>query len=402
MFVTPHIRDAPSFVLPPKFTEDYEKASIDRMKGFLGKLQKWVAAHGDQQDAGMMKQLTLRLSSILGRKKQGKPNSMDEQIASELAGYLEKSYVTLAEFMGTFRRHVHILNQTMKGPYFMVVHATHERGNAEMPLLPKSSAWLAQSVTQIMGHKHALQGMLRVVNNRIKVTNDADKWPVGSDRNVIYVDDGVYSGQQLMSFVISFAAFLWKNAKAHGTGGTGKTHMWIVIPYRTKRGQHVLDVLASGSFINNLQDKLGEFMTDEYPELMDAIAQGAKAKDIANIAKRYLRIHIVERQNYSSITDTSEVFDKLGIKYNGMGAGLTIFEHKVPDAVSFPNALAKGALIKGGKLTLPRDNSARVPFVSQTDEKPYSKNRPGMMRHIIGSTNNMEIPYGLGHAKGRD
>lgn len=382
----------PSYLVPRVFTEDYAKQSVDKIKEFSAGLQKWVSAHNDQINSTTR---AGKLASIFGKNKQDKIAQLDKKKGSKLASYLENSYVTLAEFLGTLRSHLITLDQEMKGSYFMIVHANHDKGNAERPLLPKSSAWLAHTVTGVMGHKHALQGMMRVTDNRIM---DIDKWPVGADRNLVYVDDGIYSGQQLLAFVISLAGFLWKSAKAFGTGGSGLTHLWIVVPYRTKRGQRVLDALASGKFIENLESELqtAEAM-ENTPDLSDAMAHGAKITDIVAIAQKFLRIHVVNKRTFSSITDTKEVFDKLGIKYNGMGAGLTVFEHKVPDAVSFPNALAKGALVRNGRLTLAYSNT-RVPFVSQTDEKPYGKKRPGMMRHIIGSSDNMKIPYGLGHA----
>lgn len=381
----------PSFLLPPGFTEDYAKTSVQRLKTFTSGLQKWVKSHSEvaPDSTGMLSKLKGKTS------REKKQIASDAATARKLATTLQQSYVTLSEFMGTFRRHVTVLEKTMKGPYYMVVHAAHDKDDRERPLLPKSSAWLAHTVQEILSRKHALQGIMQVTLNEIFMDKKDSKWPVGSDRNLIYVDDGIYSGQQLLYFVILLSAFMYKNAKAYGKGGTGKTHLWIVIPYRTKRGNYILDMLESGVFVNEyMEDEIEE--SEHYKEDIKDL-HGAKISDVVDIARKYLKIHIVEKNNGSAITNTREVFEKLGLTYNGLGAGLTIFEHKVPDAVSFPRALTTGALIKDGHVSM-TGSTMRVPFVSQNDEKPYGKKRPGMMRHIIGSTDNMKIPYGIGNA----
>ncbi len=386
----------PSYLLPPSFTEDYAKTSVNRHKTFTSGLQKWVKAHHNEVSAEQSKGLLSKLSKGAPSKKKKKIAESDAVIARKLATYLQESYVTLSEFLYTFRRHVTTLDKTMKGPYYMVVHASHDKNDRELPLLAKSSAWLAHTVQEILGRKHALQGMMRVTMNAIIMDKKDSKWPVGSDRNIIYVDDGIYSGQQLLHFVILLSAFMYTNAKAYGTGGTGKTHLWIVIPYRTKRGDYMLDMMESGSFVNDYMEDEIQDPESSYMEDIEDL-HGANIRDVVNIAKKYLSIHIVEKNAGSAITNTKEVFEKLGLTYNGLGAGLTIFEHKVPDAVSFPMALTRGALIKDGTVSITKSN-IRVPFVSQTDNKPYGQERPGMMRHIIGSTDNMKIPYGIGNA----
>lgn len=383
----------PSYLIPPEFTEEYAKTSINRLKSFTNGLQKWVKAH---------KEVTLYKTTLLSKLKgktyrQKMQINSDAEAARKLATYLQQSYVTLSEFLYTFRSHVNTLNKTLKGPYYMIVHTSHDKNNHERPLLAKSSAWLSHMVQEALSRKHALQGIMRVTLNEI-VLDKGTKWPVGSDRNIIYVDDGIYSGQQLLYFVVLLSAFMYKNAKAYGSGGTGKTHLWIVIPYRTHRGQHLLGMLESGQIVDEyLEDEIENSSTYYQDDMHDL--KGANIRDVVDIAKKYLKIHIVEKTG-SVITSTNKVFEKLGLTYNGLGAGLTIFEHKVPDAASFPNALTKGALIRGGAVST-TGSTVRVPFVSQTDEKPYGKDQPGMMRHIIGSTDNMKIPYGLGNAYNR-
>lgn len=234
--------------------------------------------------------------------------------------------------------------------------------------IPKSSAWLAPMVNEALHDRHAVQGYLEydVDDDSITIRDSfvpyglgnnkgtqwtvgmqrtvGTQWPVGAGRNIIYVDDGVYSGRQLREFVATLIGFLWRAAKKNSkTGkpirGRGQTHVWIVIPYRTRTGQALLSDLQQGKFIDDPEDYRFIFG-------LGANSTSDDLADIMDFAKRELAIHIVNLDKYEKIPDTREVLAKTGVekvlKGGNMGSGLLVFEHKVPDSMSFPMALRWG------------------------------------------------------------
>lgn len=372
------------------------KTSATRSKQFSDGLKTWVNAHG------------IKNSTNTRSKKQ---RQKDMKTASKLATVIEQSYVTMAEFNGALEKHLQVLDKAMVGAYHLVTHAKHFDDLKSMPLIPKSSSWLARKAMSQLGHRHALQGILQVIGNRIsakslvqdhKIVSNGDhminKWPVASGRNIVYLDDGIYSGQQLVVFIITLCTFLWKSSasvnhsylKKAESDDKWKTHLWIVIPYRSQRAQRLLSLFESGAFHDQLIEDIHYLdMLDDLPDLEHVMASGTSIKDIMELAKRVLKIHIVQtasKPGYEVIMEREPIFNKIGISSNGLGQGLMVFEHKVPDQVSFPDALRTGNQLRSGRFNL---ETPRKPFVPMNDAKPYGIEQPGLFSHVAGGHNMM-------------
>ncbi len=373
--------DLPRYMLPSYFTSQYMKLSSSRSNDFTQKLREWVAAHGmkNAQNKRTPQQIQKDIST-----------------ASKLANILQKSYITMAQFNVVLQKHLAVLDRTMVGPYHLVVHATHLDDRVNMPLMPKSSAWLARKVINGLSDRHSLQGLLQVVQNQITVQDQKgraikDPWVGNSGRNIVYVDDGIYSGMQLSAFFISLCTLLWKARKpaVNNKNLRGGTHLWIMIPYRTYRGQRLLSELESGAFFDYMKEEImqGEIM-ENVPDLEHVVASGASIDDIVNTAKRLLTVHVVNLGSdpkYEPIPERKNVYYDLKMTTSDeMGEGLLVFEHKVPDSVSFPSILRKGFQIRNGKFN---GSKPKRPFISQTDDKPYGLEQPGLVTHIIGTSN---------------
>ncbi len=373
-------KKAPKYVLPMSFTDQFLQNSAARQNNFTKGLKAWVDTH--KQDKT--------------RSKEAKEK--DVKIASNLAKVLEKAYVSLPDFLKVFRRHLQELSKAMTGSYYMTVHSIDKK-------IPKSSAWLAPLVNEALQNRHALQGYLEsdIMNDSITITNISNnrtsnstdnKWPVGAGRNIVYADDGIYSGRQLREFVATLIGFLWRAARKKAIRGREKTHMWIVIPYRTSKSQALLSDLHQGRFIDNLEDLelyISGFGANRTP-----------IKEVLEFAEKELVIHVVNLDKYEKIPDTREVFEKTGVKRvmksAGGGSGLLVFEHKVPDSLSFPRALAQGQQVRHGIMGLP--GVGQVPFVPQ-----YNAGKPYTYKPYRGNTNDMASAPGMTrqlHGDGHD
>lgn len=383
----------PKYMVPPTFTESFMRTSGSRSKQFFNGIKGWVNSHD-------------KLAKDAKTARKRKAGVKDKRLASKLAGVIERSYVTLPEFLGSFQRHLQTLNRLLPGPYYQVVHASEDSSTGLM--LPKSSAWLSSMVEKELDKKHARQGLLQVIKNKVRLLNhDDDKvqWPVTSGRNIVYIDDGIYSGQQLLAFCFALVGYLWKfrskannivtRSMALNKNQHGHTHVWVMIPYRTQQGQQVLTDLETGFFPDVMLEYL-EVANDivrEIPDVYAAVKGGANLVEIADFAAEVLKFHVVHLNEYQKIPDKAKVFKEIGLKYDeSRGAGLTVFEHKVPDGMSFPETLTFGHLVRNGKLsihTMPFEGNR---FVRSDDDKPYSKDRPGMIVHLAGSRNNMAVP----------
>ncbi len=387
-------RKDPAYMIPSGFTASFMRTSASRAKRFFDGIKGWVDSH----DKFIKQAKTEKAKQTATR---------DKQMASKLAHVLERSYVSLAAFLMSFRRHLYVLNKVLPGPYYLVVHANeHEKTGI---MLPKSSAWLASIIEKELGTKHSRQGLLQVTKNKVQLVNSNNmverQWPVTSGRNIVYVDDGIYSGQQLMAFCFALVGFLWEeNKKKQKRGGMvtrsisgqqqGHTHVWVLVPYRTQLGQKTLAELDYGSFPDVMLEYLesADDIVKDVPDLYKAIKEGATLVDLADFAAEVLKFHIVNMNAFEPIPDKMKVFNDIGIKTNGMrGAGLTVFEHKVPDGMSFPTVLKYGHLIHKGKLSFASMPFERKVFVPMDDNKPYGHERPGMFTHLAGSRNNMAL-----------
>ena len=377
----PGNKRVPKYIVPKSFTNRFLVNSASRQGKFTQGLKAWVDAHAHDQTSSSSSSRPKIITRTQAHKDQ------DTQIARSLAKVLDSAYVTLPEFLSVLRRHLLELSKTMAGPYYMAVQSMGKK-------IPKSSAWLAPMVNEALHNRHAVQGYLEydVEDDSITIRDSSGpfggtQWPVGAGRNIIYVDDGVYSGRQLREFVATLIGFLWRAAKKNSktgkpTRGRGQTHVWIVIPYRTRTGQALLSDLQQGKFIDDPEDYRFIFGLGA-----NVPTQGDMA-DIMDFAKRELAIHIVNLDKYEKIPDTREVLAKTGVekvlKGGNMGSGLLVFEHKVPDSMSFPRALRWGQQVRYRKIGMPGID--HVPFVTQNDGgKPYSKKAPGMTRHLYGN-----------------
>lgn len=393
-----HEAPEPRTIVPKRFTDSFERGTGARITAFREGLARWVNAHKDPKD---------------------------RRVANELAKSIH--YVPFREFLSKFKDALESLSGEMRGPYYLVTHVVRHgenrshRGPGTDIDLPKSSAWLAPYVKEALGARHAVQGHVWVNSSRRELSvsdsarNDsaggkqlrADRWVPSGDRNVIYTDDGSYSGEQIINFYLMFCAKMWNDYKSMsrtsgrtggGTGGGtgGVTHLWFVIPYMTDRAVYKLRAMsmhhmALESILEHPED------VEEYGA---TIKNGEQAREFLEFIRSHLQVHFNE-QAYERMPLTTDVFSRLRIKADYLksegviGAGLFLFEHKAPDAVSFPRPLALGQLLvkRAFKASSDAPGQVRVPFMSQVDEKPYGYTQPGMMSHLIGSRNDAAVRY---------
>lgn len=396
-----HEAPTPRTLVPKRFTDAFEKGTDARIRAFRESLARWVNAHADPKD---------------------------RRVANELAKIIK--YVPFVEFLDKFKGALRTVSQDMRGPYYMVthvarlgertealdLHTSRRNGPAVEMDVPKSSAWLAPYVKETLGTRHAVQGYVWVNAARREVsvsdsaTNDSaggrelrrNRWVPSGDRNVVYVDDGSYSGEQIMNFYLMFCAKMWNDFRSartvrNGQERTGMTHLWYVVPYLSEQAEYRLN----GMSMNHLAlESILETQADHLEEYGAKISDEKEAGEFLGFIRSHLQVHFDQR-GYERMPLTEDVFGRLGIRADYvkrvgvLGAGLFLFEHKAPDAVSFPKPLAMGQLLVRRALKDPRDTPglARVPFMSQVDEKPYGHTQPGMMVHLIGSRDNAAIRY---------
>jgi hypothetical protein len=400
-FARPHNRRLPAYLVPAAFTDRFAARSEDRRAEFVRKLREWVRAHENAP-----------ASQTWGPGQKQK----DLKAARTIARALERAYVPLPAFRAALARHLQALDRAMQGPYYLVVQTQKQevKTGGKTPRVrvpsklrpweqvPKSSAWLAREVQDALKERHAMQGLLvskyfladmpsLQVVDAFGLSNGSrspPRWPLGAGRNIVFVDDAIYSGQQLIEFVASLNSMLakapapapaakgWRKrrrgaaAAATDTGGTGgHTHLWIVIPYRTPRGQWMMEALEHGT---------GPF-SRLHPDLKVHVVTDAPGprpfEPIPAWLETRIQAGMVDRDDY--------IHDN--------GRGVAVFEHKVPDNKSFPDLLKRGLQVWNlDRPPIPRWNTetagqlGAVPFVSQNDVKPYGTEAPGMFKHLLG------------------
>lgn len=354
---------AHQYILPEILTSALApRASENARKQFKARLAKWVNQH--------------------------RARSRERSVASSLAEKIQ--FVTLPEFYAAFDRQLDWLNQRLKMPYHLTVHVKKDKKSDLV--VPTSTGWLAQRVM------HNLRAPMRGIALQVD-REDLDFSGAAWPEHVVYADDGTYSGDQVSWFMSRLIGRLVVHVKERAQASSRfdglklpAVNVWFAVPYRTRQGNKVL--------LNIKQRMLGAIAT-HIQRMPDAKGRRQAAAAL-EIVKQRLSVHVCPF--YEKVTSALRVAEKLDLKLHAdTGAGLLIFEHKIPDDLSFPLDLARGCLIKPADPDDSESNPAyelrctdldlmhRLPFVSQEDDKPYRIENPGIMRHIAGGSDNMHL-----------
>jgi hypothetical protein len=276
------------------------------------------------------------------------------------------SYVPSGEFMAELGKSLEWLKARLRGKAFhLLLHVTSsapvgKRGGFVsdpdhlLKLVPKSTAWLAHYVTAALTTSK-LYGLVLWNGHDVLADVTHANVPWGG-RNIVVVDDATYSGKQLSETVRDLARHIRRNAER----GAPRATIWVIVPFRTWKAQKRL-----------------RFAAEEF------------SRDPA--------VQIVVQEEHRKMGGAAQAFEDSDVVTRRSGAALTVFEHKVPDGLSFPAALFAGKAISGGMLGDADgyggnygDNNKgaaaarRRPFVAQDDPKPYGMKVPGVVRHVRG------------------
>lgn len=331
-------------LIPESATKRFHGTMAARETDFRKALQAWVLSHEGHENKQKAELLSKRIS-----------------------------YIVHDTFMYKLKDSLKWLSSQIKGQtYHMLLHVKYDehpifrRENQEEHHIslfrPKSSAWLGHYVEKALA-KSVLYGFIVFDDTKSKVVTDitihADvPW---SGRNIVLVDDASYSGQQMASALESLHEYISREFSRNVRKWTPVT-VWVVVPFRTPDA----DLL--------LQNAVKKYSSS--PEM---------------------RISV--NPDYTEMESTNSIFKNLNIdapvhKGRRQGAALTVFSHKVPDGLSFPESLARGVKIRGGRLDN-ADAYDAVPFLPADDPKPYSSSKViGVAKHIRGGyLNDSSVKY---------
>lgn len=270
------------------------------------------------------------------------------QVAQQLADQVQ--YIPFGEFMNSFNKGVRSLRRAMAAaqewlvPQYLLV-LNHDFENTDWLKkkrkvspdnhhYPKSTDWLAPYAAHTLGST-GFQGTIIKDNQELKIRSllPIQNVPV---LDIVLVDDAAYSGLQIMSTIHSLSAIL-KNSMFPGQ----TARVWVMVPYMTQ--QAILRI-----------------------------------RDMSVRDSR--RIHVNVMSPIVIMDSSKAIFDKLHIKFRGLPypAALTVFEHKFPDKVSFPEHLTKGCPLQqtegyfafDGRCARESDHALYAPGYYPED-KPY-------------------------------
>lgn len=285
----------------------------------------------------------------------------------------------------------------------------------EQDARPKSTTWLAPKLLCSMPKK-SYGGYININAIQDKIENNVILYNQGHRawcRDVIYIDDASYSGQQvtdilecLVKYMVEHREML-KNQISNEQQNGGKKGL-ITTSILERRHHHQENIKQTRTTQSPYDyNPLLDFLT--YVRVWVVIPYMTlhahkKLKDLqtrlSQTGTDWLRLRIVTRSGH--MRSASSVFTKLRIKGNTEETALTIFEHKIPDYLSFPERLRLGNLlykIKDSKYSstlipyLSTDNGKKnnntntppqqpFPFVSLDDIKPYSISEPTVQSQV--------------------
>jgi hypothetical protein len=356
-------------LIPEALTASFEAGSALRIQLFKQRLSEWRHSHRDARDLVKARMLARNIR-----------------------------YVPLAEFRAEFGRAADWAARELGGPHHLFLPHTWLKVGGEArdvlrAVAPKSGAWLAALGERAVSGRSVLAGHVVQGPDMSMRVFSAGRGGLGIPSNVLCFDDGSYSGAQALDAFLHIALHLFR------TSAGGLQHectIWFVIPYCTPHARSLLELMAAGTgtaassdarrkafkrLFKMLKAQLVRHFSKEEP-----VAQEGTGAAFKTFLYRCVRVRFYA--GAQEIPSMSEVYKRLGItrprelsSAYGELQGLLVFEHKAPDSVSFPEELARGDLVRKGTIG-DTPEAERVPFVTQTDAKPYGV--PAVLRHVHG------------------